>query len=365
MTYDYLEETRTERADVNGTALVSLGPIGNQWWAPTYVRVSTRTTAGAEFDAIPSDCTVFKGPPNVFDASTYLDDTVIGNNDMSSIIAGQIVQSGQVITGVWSRLVPNTIVILTIYGRRSDLPSSMGEVIPEAPGVRFSGGSTITPHTRSLVSPIQQSNIDVDTFVGSFYVGDAPHLGVRFESVTNHFRVRFDYGQIPGPGNAGYAKQDVSVRQGSTFEQSIPVSGAYVDVTVFPSAANSAYILGLWTTPEPFIRTSFENGYGIAFNITGENVNAGITETHQGTWVSPGEAHWSAVTGAAVNAIVIESIDRNGTVRHLDRSNNLTAVAARPLFLPATDIQVRIFNGDGAARTFDVSVVRRPIQPGL
>lgn len=139
MTFEYLQSLNSAVFAADGTATVVVGPSSpSEWWAPTYVRVSVRNTGSTR----PS-CVVYRGAPGIIDASTYLDDTLFGVNDTTSIIAGQTVQFGEKITAVFRGGTPNAVAILSVNGRMSDLPPSQGESLPSVPGTRFIGHITV------------------------------------------------------------------------------------------------------------------------------------------------------------------------------------------------------------------------------
>jgi hypothetical protein len=129
---NYLSKTNAATVQSDGTAIVRLSPSVGEYWSPMMVRIST--TSG-----ITSYCAIFHGGSTTSDATTFIDDTYLGNGDASSFIAGTIVQYGDSIIAKWSGGNTGDAAILTIYGTYSNLPPSQGYALPSTPGSHFGG----------------------------------------------------------------------------------------------------------------------------------------------------------------------------------------------------------------------------------
>jgi len=356
MTINYLEKIVSGVADINGDAILEIGPSApTEWWLPTYVRVSV-SNAGLGRPM----CTVYRGGPRVFDATTYVDDTLFAINDTSSIVAGQVVQYNERLSAVFSNASPGSVVLLAIYGRVSDLPPSQGEVLPDVPGTRFIAHAS--QENIELLTVIVDTDIDGSEQVYRGFVGDTPYLGFLAFATTNHFlfSIRF---YSDAALTVPLATQDFSVRAGGTVHTTIPTLGSYVEIIARPSAVNSAYALRFYTARVPGIPFTEGDNFGIIGSTIANAILAGATEILSTTNVAPGMAHWYVTTDATVWFADLGSVSDLGVVRVIDRIDNLSADRTHLVFLPPTSMRISFTNSDGVARTWGASIVARPIEP--
>lgn len=141
---DILSAINTTQLDANGNGTCTVRPDVGQYWAPMVVRVSTNI----KLTPVPA-CTIYHGPTaaNAI-ATAYIDDTALGSQDTSSIIAGVSVQYGEAITAVWTGGTPGDVAILIVNGVTLTTPPSVGQ-IPQVPGTHFAGKLS-TEITRTL-----------------------------------------------------------------------------------------------------------------------------------------------------------------------------------------------------------------------
>jgi hypothetical protein len=133
VTATYLQKSLATTLDANGNGTVSIGPDVTQWWTPRFCRVSTGNGA----TPVPY-CAIYHGPKTVANFATFVDDTLLGGGDTSSMISGVLVQNGEAITAKWTGGTPGDAAILTLYGVSSDMPPPISDM-PTVPGTHFSG----------------------------------------------------------------------------------------------------------------------------------------------------------------------------------------------------------------------------------
>ena len=162
MSISYLQRTGVVTFDANGAGVALVRPEVGQYWAPTFVTVSTRTrnvrTAGGTEQlgngttvtgtfsnsyTCSAHCVLYHGAVTSLDSSSFIDETYLGWGDTSSVVSGVIVKFGEAFTAQWDGGTPFDTGIITVYGRSSsdfvELVAAMAEVIP---GARFSGSSS-------------------------------------------------------------------------------------------------------------------------------------------------------------------------------------------------------------------------------
>lgn len=133
---DYLEKTGPATFDATGTATTVFRVDSGQYWYPRLIRITA--TQSGPFGLVPK-CTVYLGAVTVLDNSTYIDDTAFGTNDVTTIIAGAIVQNGQAITVKWTGGTNGQQATALLSGIVSNVPLSADIYTPEVPGARFIG----------------------------------------------------------------------------------------------------------------------------------------------------------------------------------------------------------------------------------
>src|SRR5258708_515197 len=136
MRTDYLHQTTSVQFDGNGNGAVALRPSVGQYWAPTFVRISTQN----QNPPFPH-CTIYQGAISGSTAgpSSYVEDASVGNGDGSSIISGTVVQFGEAVLAKWTGGNPGDTGIITIYGTSCDTPTAVSDNLPTTPGTHFIG----------------------------------------------------------------------------------------------------------------------------------------------------------------------------------------------------------------------------------
>lgn len=160
----YLSRTATTAADqFNAPVSAQLGPSSGKYWAISSVRVSRLQQPqfqptgnvnlglgyiGKYTSFVYPYCALHVGPTNVQDYTSFIDDTLLGSGDTSSIISGTIVSYGEAITAVWHNASigggVSSPLALTIYGREYDDLTELQQQLAPVPGARFSGTTANT-----------------------------------------------------------------------------------------------------------------------------------------------------------------------------------------------------------------------------
>ena len=134
MTVTYLNQSASVKLDLFGRGSVDLKPPVGQYWAPKFVRVSTLNQQSPV-----AYCVVYQGAVTIKNQTTFLDDTLLGSGDTSSIISGTLLRYGEAITAVWDLGNAFDTAILTIWGTVSDVPPQVEDQMPSVPGTHFTG----------------------------------------------------------------------------------------------------------------------------------------------------------------------------------------------------------------------------------
>lgn len=359
MSYNYLEKVGSGVFNASGTATVRLGPeSSSEWWAPTYTRVSVQNPGVI---SRPS-CTVYRGAPNVYDATSYVDDTLSGVNDVSSVIAGQIVQSSDRITAVFRGGDPGSVALLAVYGRVSNVPPSQGEVLPEVPGTRFVG-HLLASESQVILINETFPDIDVLTTLGPFFTGSRPFVGVSITSIGQSatYTLRFWADEAL---TELLEQRAFSIRVATSGTFTIPALGPWMSFDISPNAANLSANVGLWSTNSEFRDMSTTVTSNLLIAQLNVNIGAGATTVFSGSRVLPGEAVWAVDTAAATWTAVLRSISASGANATINAMRNGANPTSRTVFLPYCNVEAAVTNTTAAAANFTVTLNARPLTPG-
>lgn len=163
----------------NGKATVSISPDGNQFWAVSTVRVSASTEPQISDAAKYPYCAVYTGAASLgASPTTFLDDTLLGSGDATSIISGTITQYGESITAQWTFANIGDTVTLTVYGRSYDNLVELQSELAPIPGARFAG-------TLGNANQFFQTTY-TDTTSNNLFSTSSPHF-----TVATPFNVEF------------------------------------------------------------------------------------------------------------------------------------------------------------------------------
>lgn len=154
MSIGYLNLTQSAVLDIAGRGQVQFFPDTGEFWALSFVRISSNETFDTAAQSVVggaiSSATLHQGAQNVVDFTTQIDNTVLGNGDISSVIAGTVIQRGEAVTVKWSGGVPGAVVTMSLFGRTAETLPEIASLLPAIPGARFRGSD-----------PSQLSGVDI------------------------------------------------------------------------------------------------------------------------------------------------------------------------------------------------------------
>lgn len=140
MTESYLNLSRSVTLDANGNGTVALVPSNNEYWFPSFIRVST-IKQNPPF----AYCAVYHLTSGVqTNPANFVDDTYLANSDTSSIISGTMVQQGEAIQAQFTGGHPGDTAVLTVFGQLSDTPFSVDVIDLTGPGTHFTGRLSVS-----------------------------------------------------------------------------------------------------------------------------------------------------------------------------------------------------------------------------
>jgi hypothetical protein len=128
---------------LNGASHVTLKPNVGQWWLPSLMRVSTTRNSTAtnpnyQVGIVPANSTVYLGKSGINLLASYVDSTVNGSGDNSSVIAGTVMDSTDALTAIWQGGNPLDTAVFEVIGVVSDIPPTLDSALPPASGHPFS-----------------------------------------------------------------------------------------------------------------------------------------------------------------------------------------------------------------------------------
>lgn len=376
----YLVKTDIDVIDANGLATISFTPSVGQHWLPTLVHVGTRSGRSpnlfptfAGFGASDVFCALYAGgPPNTTDPTKLKDVTVTGYNDTSTILSGTIVVPGEAIVCAFNGGTPGDVAFAEVYGLSSVSPPTLG-IIPEVPGVRFTGAISSYANTYLYVGGA--SNISGPTTSPAIYTADIPYLGMNIVCNTGNARVSCAWYADQNHALA-LAFDTFDVRAGSSWNQTISVKAPYLIVSVVPNGSPASTSVNIIRSKTPWTSVPLNgappSGDNVIFATDNAFAGPGTTITYtpsSGLWYK-GHALlnvWCNDTPAATNWFVnLSSLDANGAVTPLILMPTLSVGSpdTREVYLPNTPLTLTITNHDAGNKHFGVSLTSRPIGPG-
>jgi len=213
---------------------------------------------------------------------------------------------------------------------------------------------------RNFSDFVQPANLDL----GPDYCGDQPHLGVFFQSFSGHFRVQFNYFTDEGALGLLFGQQTLHIRQGKTFQQSLPQLGPFVRTSLSPDVPNSLRQcdMTLWQQKAPF--NTEDTDFPPLIEQAGIAVAAGGNRTEDANATHVGEALMWVQTDAATWQVNLRMVNYLNAFNELCVINQVMA-ASMPVkvFLPGRMARMVFTNTSGAGATCRMGLVARPTQP--
>lgn len=199
------------------------------------------------------------------------------------------------------------------------------------------------------------TSTSVDVTRGPFYTGNNTHLGVRFFSNNNGFRLTLDW-FADAALTKKLATSGVEIAALGAFHQTMVVLGPWVRATISPGATVPAsFGLTLWAAAGPFMPLDLASAGILVSNS--QVVNAGATVHVTTTRAHSGAAVLTWRHDPATWAMALSILDRNGAVatQFLNVANAIGASGIATIYLPPSTIDVTLQNTSGAngsMRTF-------------
>jgi hypothetical protein len=219
-----------------------------------------------------------------------------------------------------------------------------------------------SPQQDILLLNVENDNTDAAVEHPLQFVGHVPYVYMLFQSSVNHFSVDMDY-YADSAGTIQLFSQQVIVRQGGIFVDTLPTLGPFLSVTVTPSAINSHYILQLSASHHRKRSVQASAVGNLLLRVSAVSIGAGATLTSVIDNVTPGIATWSVDTNVADFFSEVEAIDHNGLTYLIDRIEEKVVGQKRTIFLPPCSIRCRTANNTAAAGTFYIIMNVPPLHP--
>lgn len=320
MTIGYLVRTKSVTLDANGNGKVVLAPDTGEYWAPNFVRVSTVSRAKSI-----AYCALYQGAINAADATTFIDETYLGNGDVSSIASGTIVQRGEAITAQWVGATAGDVAIVSLYGRVCDNLPEIANVLSTIPGARFqaSNAATLT-NIDTVYVPPQTVNLAANgqkNFGFNVYGANGVYIyGANNGPQAVELRLAWSYLTSGGSTNFDFV---LPVGFSEPVEFIVPVlSSTAVFGVVAPTASNASVDI---------VVTSARQGVGIPQGLPDKNIlfsrtniaiGGSATDTFESgrTWL--GRATWHVHSSVATWTARLQVYDKDGNLQDISFRNN-------------------------------------------
>lgn len=349
MTIGYLVRTASVTLDSQGNGSITLGPDTSEYWAPNFVRIGTNST-----NKTVSYLGLYQGAIGVQDATTFIDETYLGNGDISSVVAGTIVQRGEAISVSWTGGTPGAVGILTVYGRVAGTLPELASVLGTIPGARFQGSNSV------LLAGIdiyylqgQGFSVPVNSTINSPIFNTYGAQGVLINALSlspNPAKVTITW--LYGPNNAATTGAEFIVA-GNSFvpvQFIFPVLGAkaYISVTS-PSGTNTNVQIDAVSSRYPGGNPQGTWDRNVLFRTINDPVNANSTNTHLvgRTWIGP--ARWHVDSGLSSWNALLYVVDLSGTAQLISTMSSGSPLQDVWVELPAAPIRWDFTNRTAAS----------------
>lgn len=357
MTIGYLVRTASVTLDNQGNGTITLGPDTGEYWAPNFIRVGTNST-----NRTVAYLAAYQGAIGVQDATTFVDETYLGNGDVSSVVAGTIVQRGEAISVAWTGGTPGTVAILTIYGRVAGTLPELASVLGTIPGARFQGSNSVMLTGIDIYYIQGQGfSVPINGQLNSAIFNTYGAQGVMINALSlspNPAKVKITW--LYGPNNAATTGAEFIV-PGNSFvpvQFIFPVLGAkaYISVTAPLGASTNVQIDAVSSRyPSGNLQSTFDSN--VLFSIINDNVGANGVVHHQAgrTWIGPARLHVD--TALATWVLQLEYLDLNSQTKLISTIPSSGPRQDIWVELPAAPIQWTFNNQTGAAGAYSAWLI--------
>lgn len=201
-----------------------------------------------------------------------------------------------------------------------------------------------------VLADFSDPDIDALEVLGPFFVGDSPCLAVFFTAVTNGFRLAFNF-YSDEAGTSYVTSHIFSIAALGRIEQTIPVLGPWMTVTVDPSAVNSSYMTVIATAFTPALQDAGSGSDNILYSVFATNFAVGTTIVNL-TDVRPGPSNLYVILPPVLSDVRLYSRNYLGLLVFLTNVVGNGNTAERRIYLPNTTLQLQIINAGGAPAAF-------------
>jgi hypothetical protein len=193
-------------------------------------------------------------------------------------------------------------------------------------------------------------SISAQTHIGPFFVGNVEHVGLTLFAYNHGARFTFSYFADAALA-VGLQVETIDLRPGTSFEETIPVLGPWLQVTVDLTAYPDHVDFQLWHAAGPFLMQGGDPFGTVLISVDGVNVGANSAATDVATRAHMGWAQWSATMDAAAAwNHKLQVISFSGQTTTLEYTSTDTGRRSGLIFLPAGVAQIVSSNADAVPR---------------
>jgi hypothetical protein len=198
---------------------------------------------------------------------------------------------------------------------------------------------------------------------GPFTMANIDSIGLSCLNNTNGGQLILQW-SADQAGVLPTGKDNIVIRDGTRFHQSIVVKGSFLTITsqTFLAVPWTKTMLIYETTRSVIPQDGVNDNVLLSQLATAAPIGVTLT-TIPRVWA--GEAVWSARSPLATWIASVEIIDEAGTITTLDQANQAEATKSRTIFLPSTPLRFSFNNTTGGASTFTAFISARPGLSGM
>lgn len=196
------------------------------------------------------------------------------------------------------------------------------------------------------------------------FVGGYEGIAFSFIAVVGPYRVRISYGTT-ALSSSIVTQYTFEFQSGGMTNVVLPILGPYCFIEVRGTGASTTYTITASTSQRDAIDQPASGKANAIINNYGQPIGAGATATATASVIWPGGAYLVVYCTGNNWVADVSALSYTGGNNFIDYlvSNGATETQ-HFLFLPCSQIQVRVTNNSGIAQTYYVFLVGRPIGPG-
>lgn len=378
MTETFLSQQGTVVLDSNGEGTILFKPDTGQFWSIHLAHTSIRSNNLTQCDLHMGGLAALQ--QSLLDPTTIRDATILGNNDTSSILSGDIVFPGNGIAFHYTGGFPGDVAFATIIGTSYDIPPTLG-AYPDIPGARFVGsqanplGGNLDPHGLIFNQNIANLASGSSAFTPLLPVNAYSDLTIVVNCFATAVTVQLNW-YTDGSQNFRISNEEIDLNSvtASAIAQSFPVKGAYLQIQVRAVGAGTAqYSILISGVARPHYIAVLPNSNTIIQPPDPITIAAGASSTQNAfsVWVGPAILSVWTLDATAPTAWQADlfSVPLSGAALRLFHFSSAATTANKqpaaqfsvPVFLPACPTRIVITNNDAASKTFGASLIAKPL----